>query len=485
MLSLRPYQQAAIGAIYAYFEDHKGNPLIVMPTGCHATGTGILMFDGSIRRVEDVNVGDLVMGPDSRPRKVLQLASGEEPLYRIVPKRGEPSIVNHNHVLSLQTTNEGKPHACATTGNEIDNITLGSWLGRSKSWRHLRKLRYTGVEFPGLGKPPLDPWAMGVLLGDGCVVSGVSICNPDFEVLREFDDKMAALGLTLRWSQKPGNKAYDAFFVHRRGRLNPVMAILRELGVAGCKAGDKFVPDVYKRGNREVRLELLAGLVDTDGHYTGKGFDYISKSRRLAEDVAFVSRSLGLRAKVSECRKGCQTGTWGTYWRVSISGNIDVVPVRVPRKQAVPRLQKKNPLLTGFDVEPLGIGKFHGFTLDGDHLYLTADFMVHHNSGKSVVIGSFCEGVLRVWSDQRILIVTHVRELIAQNHAEMIGLWPEAPAGIYSAGLGRREADARILFAGNRHDEQDLAATSFNELHFKLLPVTLATGRFARGVIST
>ena len=68
--------------------------------------------------------------------------------------------------------------------------------------------------------------------------------------------------------------------------------------------------------------------------------------------------------------------------------------------------------------------------------------------GKALVLAAFSEGVLKVWPDQRILVVTHVRELIAQNHAEMMGLWPEAPAGIYSAGLGRREADARILFAG-------------------------------------
>lgn len=69
-------------------------------------------------------------------------------------------------------------------------------------------------------------------------------------------------------------------------------------------------------------------------------------------------------------------------------------------------------------------------------------------SGKSLVMAAFIEGVLKAWPDQRILVVTHVRELIAQNHAEMIGLWPEAPAGIYSAGLGKREAQARILFAG-------------------------------------
>ena len=68
--------------------------------------------------------------------------------------------------------------------------------------------------------------------------------------------------------------------------------------------------------------------------------------------------------------------------------------------------------------------------------------------GKSLVMAAFIGGVLKAWPDQRILIVTHVRELIAQNHAEMIGIWPEAPAGIYSAGLGKREAQARILFAG-------------------------------------
>lgn len=68
--------------------------------------------------------------------------------------------------------------------------------------------------------------------------------------------------------------------------------------------------------------------------------------------------------------------------------------------------------------------------------------------GKSLCMASFMHGVLQHWPDQRILVVTHVRELIAQNHAELIGLWPDAPAGIYSAGLGRRDLGARLLFAG-------------------------------------
>ena len=68
--------------------------------------------------------------------------------------------------------------------------------------------------------------------------------------------------------------------------------------------------------------------------------------------------------------------------------------------------------------------------------------------GKSLVMATFVQGVLKSWPDQRILIVTHVRELIEQNHAELKRLWPDAPAGIYSAGLNKREIGARILFAG-------------------------------------
>jgi len=68
--------------------------------------------------------------------------------------------------------------------------------------------------------------------------------------------------------------------------------------------------------------------------------------------------------------------------------------------------------------------------------------------GKSLVMAWFIREVMETWPDQRILVLTHVRELIAQNFAELVSLWPLAPAGIYSAGLGQRDIDARILFAG-------------------------------------
>lgn len=69
-------------------------------------------------------------------------------------------------------------------------------------------------------------------------------------------------------------------------------------------------------------------------------------------------------------------------------------------------------------------------------------------TGKSVVIAEFCRRILRQWPDTKILVVTHVRELIRQNHEELKVLWPEAPAGINSAGLKKREYDPPIVFCG-------------------------------------
>lgn len=69
-------------------------------------------------------------------------------------------------------------------------------------------------------------------------------------------------------------------------------------------------------------------------------------------------------------------------------------------------------------------------------------------TGKSVVIAVFVHGVLMQWPWQRIIILTHVKELIEQNYQRLLEVWPTAPAGIYSAGLNRRDVNAPITFAG-------------------------------------
>jgi superfamily II DNA or RNA helicase len=448
MMTPRFYQSDAQAAVYAHLRTREDNPCVVLPTGCHAPGHPILMHDGRVKSVETVVVGDILMGPDSQPRRVLELRGGRAPMYRIVPRKGEPFIVNGGHVLSLACTNEGKNHPCNTRGGEIDNVAVDQWLGRSKSWRHLRKLRRVAVNFPPIQRPDLDPWALGALLGDGYLVGGVKFSKPDVEILDAVWAEMQRHGLHCRAIERGG--AWHVSFAQAKAcfaRPNKVFQMLRDLGLAGCLSEDKFIPECYKRGSRADRMGVLAGLLDTDGSLSGSGYDFISKSRRLSDDVVFVARSLGLAAYCSECRKRCQTGFVGTYWRVCISGDCSIIPMRCTRKRAPERRQKKNPLVCGFGVEPVGEGDYHGFLLDGDHLYVDGSFTVHHNSGKTIVMAAICSDAVNRWGG-RVAVVSHVKELLEQTVEKLMMMAPGTPVGIYSASLRRKELGYAVTVAG-------------------------------------
>ena len=456
ILTPRPYQTAAAAAINAGLAQGETGLLAVLPTGCHASGTEILMHDGSVRLVENIKVGDLLMGPDSQPRQVLRLIQGNEAMHKITPKKGEPFVVNAHHILSLQTTNEGKKYACNTTGGEINNIQVCDWLTKAKSWQHLRKLRRTGVDFQPLPRPDLDPWSLGALLGDGSIIRGLLFTSPDLEILDALYAEMLRHGLDCAGWENSRKTAWEIRFSDKSANKvtqNRVTAILRELGVFGLSSGEKFVPDCYKIASKEDRLNILAGLLDTDGHLNRSDFDFISKSKRLAQDVRFIARSLGLAANLNQSEKYCQTGAGGIYWRVSISGDTDMIPMRCSRKKAGPRLQKKNPLVTGFTTESVGDGDFYGFTLDGDHLYLTADFMVHHNSGKTILLADLIHQWMVNWPETRVCVLAHTKELVEQNAAKFAAYWQQqqqapAPMGIHCAGLGKRDAsNVSVLFA--------------------------------------
>lgn len=143
---------------------------------------------------------------------------------------------------------------------------------------------------------------------------------------------------------------------------------------------NKHVPDCYKFNNKEIRLEILAGLIDTDGSQSKNGFDFINKNYRLANDVMWLARSLGLASYIKKCKKKCQTGEIGTYYRVSIYGHTDTVPVRINKKKCTPRKQPKDPLVVGISVKPIGISNYYGFQVDGNGCFLLGDFTVVHNS---------------------------------------------------------------------------------------------------------
>lgn len=453
--TLRPYQQESSVRAVRFLRAplHGKHGLLVLPTGCHAKGTEILMADGFVKRVEDVQLHELVLGPDSMPRRVMALCRGRQEMFRITPHRGgKPFVVNRDHVLSLISTSEGKKAVCPShqRGGEQQFITVGEYLQKSKAWKHLRKLHRSGpVHFDHRddSQLPLPGWMLGAILGDGSALNGdLSITTADPEIEREVEKFVGGWWMRIRRQTKPDNSAVALHLTKRtpvrdRRFPNPAVIALRALRLYGVGSADKFVPDEYRTASPRMRLEVLAGLLDTDGSHNGVGgYDFISKSPRLAADVAFLARSVGLAVSEAASRKSCQTGASGDYHRVSISGDTQIIPCRVKRKKAPRRLQKKNWLVSGFTVEPVGDGDFYGFTLSGDHLYLTADFTVHHNSGKSLVIADIVKNL-----DAPSLVLQPSREILQQNFTKLMhyGFRP----AVYSASLGKKQISGAITLA--------------------------------------
>jgi superfamily II DNA or RNA helicase len=381
--------------------------MLMLATGggkCLGKGTPVLMYDGTIKPVEDVKQGDKLMGPDSRPRRVMSTCTGREPLYRVVPTKGDSYVVNESHILSLQVS--GK-NACSGYAPGLVNISVRDYLQQNKTFRHCAKGWRSGVDFQEQEvHPDLPAYILGAWLGDGNSMEPMITSN-DHEVVDAWHTYAAAVGHDVRLREEAGDCASYAITRRRDQRVtNRALMALRGYGLIG----NKHIPQAYKANTRDVRLEIMAGIIDTDGYLHNGHYDLVFKQRVLADDVAFVARSLGLAAYVKECEKGIKSiGFRGTYHRVSISGDLDMIPCRVARRQAQPRRQKKDVLRTGIRLEALGEGDYYGFEIDGDRLFLLGDFTVTHNTtiASSIMRGAIAKG-------NRVYFIADSIELVEQ-----------------------------------------------------------------------
>ncbi|NBX78122.1 AAA family ATPase, partial [bacterium] len=351
-----------------------GSFMFLGPTGvgkCHGKGTKILMFDGSIKNVEDVIVGDLLMGDDSKPRKVLSLARGVDNMFKIIPNKGESFICNEPHVLSLKNTLTKK----------IVNIPLNEYINKSNTFKHTHKLWRTAVEFDSK-EVKIDPYFMGLWLGDGNI-NEPAITTADPEIASYLSNFSKSLSLNISKKELPNNRS-SVYYINsgiRGGNeedklsRNSLLLNFRSYGLMNRGSYSKFIPDDYLYNSISVRKSVLAGLIDSDGYQFHNCYLISTKYIDLAEQIKFLASSIGCFASISDkIIKGV------TYYNVNISGDLSDINVLLPRKKPQIRLQKKDVLVTGFKIEYLGKDDYYGFEIDGNHLYLLGDFTVTHNT---------------------------------------------------------------------------------------------------------
>ncbi len=381
---------------------------------CFARGTPILMADGSVKAVEDVAIGDAVMGDDGTRRTVLTLGRGSEAMYSIQPlKDGEDAFgCNASHVLVLKhalhktvvKTRRGKfvarfldrssaaeparlrypsfatreaAAAFLETVPEDDtvHIPVRDFLELPPTQRRaLRQYRVGVAAFESTEEPLFDPYVIGAWLGDGLPRKS-RITKVAEAILDAVRARVSKWGLTLT--------SFDAHAV--AGVSNAFTDSLKAYGIFETKR----IPAALKTGSRDTRLGVLAGLLDTDGHLRHNCFEISQASEPLARDIVFVARSLGFGATLA-----CS----GKMWRATIFGaNLQDIPTVLAR--ASPRRQIKDARVFGFEIVPQGVGEYYGFTVDGNHRFCLGDFTVTHNTVSALGI------LLAFWHTPKNLVI--------------------------------------------------------------------------------
>jgi DNA-directed RNA polymerase beta' subunit len=401
----------------------------IMGKRCWIKGTKILLWNGNIKNVEDIKIGDILIGDDGEKREVLNLCSGEDNMYKIYQNNGDDYIVNSEHILSLKFTNtqnikwNDKEGWCINWFDkdllrlETKKIKPSKFKTKEEALKEMELFKDTlnkddTIDIPirnylklsdknkkllfgyKLNKAvkwsskivEIDPYILGMWLGDGSS-RGDSFTSNDIELVDYWKKWASSNNLTI---QKHDNIHYGITY-KGKGIKNIFLETLKKYDLIN----NKHIPDDFIYNDEKTRLSLLAGLIDTDGSVEQDGVTIrITQSyehSKIIDKASFIASSLGFQTSLYQKKT-----TWfhknikknGIALILTISGHgIENIPTILPRKKCRP---PKNRILTisNIKVEPYGIDKFYGFEINNNRRFLLKDFTVGHNcefTGRTVI----------------------------------------------------------------------------------------------------
>lgn len=354
---------------------------------CWAVGTKVRMFDGTIKKVEDIQVGEYVMGVDSTPRMVISTHRGrDEHMYRIDQSKGDSYVVNSKHINTFIKIGKRKSGGLNNHEKEIVDIDMPTLLSFSSNYvkERIRGFK-VACEFPKK-KVLIEPYFLGYWLGDGNS-NCQKITTNDIEVVEYLKGYAERLDMQLSVKDMLVNIRRKIISCKTKNKLN---LYLKGYGLIH----NKHIPKSYLHNSREVRLQLLAGILDSDGNLWCNAYHFSNINKRLVEDVKDLADSLGFRTHITGGVKfNKQLKRMYESWGISISGKIDEIPVKIPRKKIKYDWNNKSSnkdwgtidgitpsVVSSIKITEVGEGEFVSITTDGDHRFLLADGTVTHNS---------------------------------------------------------------------------------------------------------
>lgn len=378
-------------------------------TGKALTLDSDLMTPNGYIKMKDINMGDLVIGDDGKPHSVIGVfPQGIKKIYRITFSDRNYVDCSEDHLWTVMTSHD------ASHGGNYRTVSVKDILDKKVPYYYDTKngIKYNlrvpmckPIEFELKEKLPIDPYALGLLIGDGSFVTGTpKFTNPENDVVDLLREKLGkrysvnrcAKDRNYEYCISDNEKASRERFnngEYKEGYRNGIKTRLIDLGLFGCTAEHKFIPDIYKFASVNDRIEVLSGLMDTDGEISRQGlYEISSKSEKLIKDIKFIVESLGGTCTYSKrltkyTKKNGEKSEPFESYRCYFKFNKSILPFKsqkhIKQYQERPYKSKRGtePVRVINNIEYIGEQECQCISVDNpSHLYLTNNCIVTHNT---------------------------------------------------------------------------------------------------------
>ena len=397
---------------------HSSQIMYICPCECFEPKTPILTWNGVIKLAKDIVVGDVLIDDKGNPTRVKSVCSGVTTMYEIqqLKKNFTNYTVTDNHILTLKIRNhkriikhkqkfavywfdktilkhkrkiiptleEAESFNETIKEDDILDITIKKYLKLSpEESKQLFGFKSSGINWDKK-EVVLDPYILGMWLGNGY--------SPEL------------LNYLKMWTEK----LY-------RPDVHYSIEGLKNILLRYDLVDNKHIPNEYLTNDRETRLKLLAGLIDTDGRVRTNRHKIIilqdSKNNKLIRDILFLVQSLGFSCNLYT-RKNHQTHT---FEELRITGEfLYEIPTLLSRKKPNPFIKCSYHLQSPINVVKKELSPFVGWQLYGNGRFLLSDLTIVHNTPEGQSIGIVLNLSLLTTVSRRIPTVI-IKEIVENS----------------------------------------------------------------------
>ena len=383
---------------------------------CLGINTLIPLYDGTIKKASDIAIGDKLIGDDGKERTVINIIKGNSQMYEITQSMGEKYTVNNNHTLTLHMPD----HKVIFWNNHENGWSVLWWNNEEKCINEKTiKIEKNKLRFPECNTElNINTELNSNLTKDYEIKLPIKTAPDTIEVkqaleeLKKFcssisDDntidiniqdymnlnkttktRLAGIrGDCVQWEYKDveidpymlglwlGDEDKHGYVHTYDGKKNEqhLKTQLEKYNLLK----NKYIPIDYIVNDKEIRLKVLAGIIDTNSTVSRDETKIVIKQgivhEQLTRDIIYLARTLGFSCSLNEEKKTSDG------FMLNISGNIDIIPTKLPRKECKNKLIHSSKSTGSINIADIGEGDYIGIEIDSNQRFLINDFTVTHN----------------------------------------------------------------------------------------------------------